>query len=125
MKAVQDRAVPEYRRDDERVELVEIRDGFGVHTRQERVGSGDAECKPFVKELVGHHEPIRNAARDQGEREAEAQPEAGERKQRSQASPHRLDGSRRGGRLYNALKEPRYGAAVRPPRGVSRRRMSL
>ena len=66
-----DVAVAEQRRDQHRVELVDVRDELPVQPRQQRAGLRDRDRQPLVVELVGHHEPVLHPRRREGENPAE------------------------------------------------------
>ena len=51
-------AVPVHRREQHRVELVDVRDHLAPELGQQRAGLGDGDRKPLVEQLVGHHEPV-------------------------------------------------------------------
>ncbi len=70
-----DVAVAIDRRDQQRVELADVRDQRSVDTRERGTGARDADRESFVEQFVGHHEPVDDSAGDLRERGAEHQPE--------------------------------------------------
>ena len=48
---------------------------LGVHARQGRVRARDAQGEALVEQLVRHHEPVRDLARERCERRSERKPE--------------------------------------------------
>ena len=63
--------VAEQRRDQHRVELVDVRDQLAVQPRQQRAGLRDRDGEPLVVELVRHHEPVLHPRRREREDPAE------------------------------------------------------
>ena len=61
VQPVQHLAVPERDRQDQRIELIQVCDGLAVHVRDDGPEPVDAQCEALVQQLVGHHEPVRDA----------------------------------------------------------------
>ena len=72
-----DERVMEQRCKQQRVQLVHVPDQLAVDARQRRMAVRDADRKPFVEQLVRHHVPVGDAARQHGETAAEPKPQRG------------------------------------------------
>ena len=104
------------------IELVDVRDRLGVHARQRRVRARDADREPLVEQLVGHHEPVGDLARERRERRPEREPEQDREGEKWNPEAPATGGSVEARPLYNALKPPR--TVPRPARpGNNRRRI--
>ena len=79
VRAVGHEPVAEGRCDQERIELVQVRDQLAVHARERRAELRHADREPLVEQLVRHHEPVDDACRERREDEREPRPEREER----------------------------------------------
>jgi hypothetical protein len=76
---VRDEASVEERREQERIELVDVPDQVTVDVRERRVQLPDADRQPLVEELVRHDVPVGDLGRENGQNPAEGEPERGDR----------------------------------------------
>src|SRR5205823_163157 len=70
------------RRQEKRIQLVDVRNELPVDAWKGRVGTCDADRQTLVEELVRHHVPVDDASREDGKTRAERKPEGEQREVR-------------------------------------------
>ena len=74
VQTVRDEPPCQERRQQQRIELVDVPDQLAVDVRQRRVELGDAQGQPLVEQLVGHHVPVGDLGRQHRQPSSEGQP---------------------------------------------------
>ena len=65
----------EERGQQEGIKLIDVPDQLAVDLRKRRIELGDADREPLVEQLVRHHVPVDDAAREHGQDGPEREPE--------------------------------------------------
>src|SRR5207249_6826863 len=99
------------RREQQRIQLVDVVDQLTVNVRQRRMEPTDAQRQALVEQLVRHHVPVGDLRRQGGEAAREGQPQRGEPERSEPRRAHLAEPTEaaKSGRWLSELRHQRGG----------------